>query len=221
MMLLLTLLLLLQDDPNAKVKEVLKSECALDFKDKKLSEALMQFSEVQTVCFAVDPRSVPNATTLVCKATKEGKVEEVLKELLAPFRLTYAVWENSIIVCTAAAAKEFDGGKVPVIGAKERATKDSPAWKKEIFDLLEKPVGIDLMATIRFGKKDKTTFATAYQWLGEQTGLKISIDATGACAAESGFQVTNATGAVALALISRACGCAAVMEQGKTIRIKK
>ncbi len=215
--------LLLQDDPNAKVKEVLESDCALDFKDKKVNEMLQQLSEVQGVAFIADPRSVPAPDKLVCKAVKEGKLDEVLKELLAPHKLVFVAWEGAVIVATPAAAKEFEGGKVPIIGAKERGQKDAPAWKKTTYELLEKQVAIDPKATIRYGKQFKTTFAWCFTGIGETTGLRIVVDGTakGACDADCNTQITSATAAVAIAILCRQSGCAAAMEDPKTIRIKR
>ncbi len=223
MHLLLLAFLAFQDDPNAKVKEVLKSECALDFKDKKVSEMLQQLSEVQGIAFIADPRSVPAPDKLVCKGAKEGKLEEVLKELIAPHKLAFVAWEGAVIIATPAAAKEFESGKVPIIGAKERTQKDAPAWKKAVYELLEKPVSIDPKATIRFGKQFKTTFAWCFTGIAETTGLKIVVDGTakGACDADCNTQITSATAAVAIAILCRQSGCAAVIEDPKTVRIKK
>jgi hypothetical protein len=212
MLITLAAFLFLQDDPDAKAKEALKAECALSFKDQKLNEALTKLAEVQGVCFVADPRSVPAPDKLVCKATKEGTVDSVLKELLTPMKLAHVVWENSVIVATPAACKEFEGGKVPVIGAKERAKENLPAWKKTIYDALAKPVSLDLSATIRFGKKEKTTFATAFQWIGEQTGQKIAVDGA-AGAGECNVVITGTNGAVALALVCRQAGATFVVEQ--------
>jgi hypothetical protein len=216
-------LIALQDDPNARAKEVLAVECGLDFSGKKVADVLIQLSDTQGVAFVPDLKSAPNVRALDVKSKKTGTIGEVLKDILAAHRLAYTVWEGAVIVGTAEALKEFDGGKVPVVTAKERAATDAPEWKKEIHAALETGIAFDLLAGFRKNEKAEKSLAMGFQWLGESTGLKFAIDpsAAKACSAVCTLQVSNAPASVVLAMLARQAGCAFSLEKGKTIRVRK
>jgi hypothetical protein len=216
-------LLLAQDDVNAKAKEVLKTECGLDFTGKKVSDVLIQLSDTQGVCFVPDLRTAPNTRELDAKTKKTGTIEEVLKDILAAHKLTFTVWEGAVIVGTESACKEFDGGKVHMVGAKERMDDKAPDWKKEIYKGLETSSTFDLLAGFRRGEKAEKSIAMGFNWLASNTGLSFVIDPSAKkdCDITCKLEVSNASGAVVLALLARQAGCTFVLEKGKTVRIKK